>query len=245
MTIDRRVAMPPSASATVETIEVQPVDVSAATKAKVDADVMLAVAQSFAVDSNEAFQAANEELKAIKAKINQIEATRKELKAPVLEAGRRIDDTFKPALEILRAAETACKKEMMRWTNEQARIRREQEEAAQKETARAEAARQKAMKKGDDRAVARAEERAAAASAAQMSLPEVPTARGFHTVEKWSAEVVDFAALVKAVAEGVADIGLLLPNEKELNALATAHKTKMLVPGVRPVKTDVPVSRSS
>jgi len=43
-------------------------------------------------------------------KQKQLEAERKDLKAPVLEAGRRIDNKFKPALGYCQAIQDACEK---------------------------------------------------------------------------------------------------------------------------------------
>jgi nucleotide-binding universal stress UspA family protein len=57
--------------------------------------------------------------------------------------------------------------------------------------------------------------------------------------DAYSAEVEDFVALVKAVAEGRADISCLLPNDTVLNQLARALKDNFKVPGVRVVKNSV------
>ena len=226
------------------TIDIPPPPIPEAAKARADAQLMLSVAQAFAIDCEEAYLSAGEELRAIKKKYNEIEAVRVDLKKPVLEAGKKIDEMFRPALDTLRAAEAACKKEMMRWQTEQDRIRREREAEQARELARAEAARQKALERGDDKGVARAEERAAQAVAQGTLVAPPAEVKGFYTVEKWKAEVVDFKALVKWVNSRSGNLELLLPNEKALNKMAEGMKDKMSVPGVRVVKEEVAGMRS-
>jgi phage recombination protein Bet len=215
-----------------------------AAQAAEEANVMLTVAQSFAIDSSDAFLSANEELKAIKAKFKQIENKRQELKAPVLEAGKRIDDMFRPALETLKQAELACKKSMGAWQDEQDRIRRAAEAKAREEFEKAERARLKALEKGDEKALAKAEERIAEAAAAVAVVPETPVARGFYQVEVWSAEVVNFPELVAAVAKGKSIFDFLMPNQKKLDDYAKAMNGEFNVPGCRAVMTKTQGSRS-
>ncbi len=61
---------------------------------------------------------------------------------------------------------------------------------------------------------------------------------GLKYTEHWSAEVIDLAKLVKAVAEGKQPITLLAANQTALNQMARAQKGAMNVPGVRPVKKE-------
>ena len=220
-----------------------PAPVAEAQQAKAEAEVILSVSQAFAVSSAEDFTAANDELIAIKKKMREIEAKRKELKEPILEAGRKVDELFKPALAVLAAAEDAIKKQMISWQREQERIRREAEEAARKEIEKAERARIKAMEKGDVEKVAKAEERVASVAATVAAAPEIPKAKGFSITTLWSANVVDFMALVKSVATGKQPIGLLLPNQAALDDLAKAHKENLSVPGVLAVSRDSGTSR--
>ena len=104
-------------------------------------------------------------MQSIKRKSKEIEAKRQELKAPILEAGRKVDDLFKPALAVLAAAEDAIKKQMISYQREQERIRREIEEKARIELEKAERARMRAIEKGDVTKVAKLEEKVAAVAA--------------------------------------------------------------------------------
>lgn len=62
---------------------------------------------------------------------------------------------------------------------------------------------------------------------------EPPKASGRR--ETWSAEVVDFAALVHAVAAGRVPLTVLKPHQPALNELARAYRQTLDVPGVRAV----------
>ncbi len=226
-----------------QTIEI-PAATAAAELAKQEAEAIRSMSEMFAVTNAEEYTAANEELIAIKAKIREYEKQRVDLKKPILEAGRKVDDLFKPAIAVLTAAETAIKNQMIAWKREQDRIAEEAREKARKELEAAERARVKAIEKGDVTKVAKLEEKVASIAATVAVVPEVPKARGFYVTGVWSANVVDLMALVKAVASGKQPIDLLLPNQAALDDLAKAHTTNLSVPGVLAVKKDSAGSRA-
>jgi len=66
---------------------------------------------------------------------------------------------------------------------------------------------------------------------------KIKTVAKFRTI--WAAEVFDFDALVKAVADGRAPSIALLPNEKFLNEQARSFKHLLNISGVRPFKREV------
>jgi hypothetical protein len=215
-----------------------------ANQAKAEAEVILSISQAFTVTTHEEFVGANAELQSIKKKAKEIEAKRQELKAPILEAGRKVDDLFKPALAVLTAAEDAIKKQMISYQREQERIRKEAEEAARKELERAERARIRAIEKGDVEKVAKLEEKVVSIAATVAEAPQVAKVQGFSITEIWTAEVVDFKALVRAAAKDDALLGLLSPNREVLNDLAKGHKQNLSIPGVIAVKRDSAASRA-
>jgi uncharacterized coiled-coil DUF342 family protein len=230
------------------TIQQKPIDVSesmaVADAAKKEAEALLALTDMFKVECAEDFNNANAELIAIKKKIREYETQRQELKAPILDAGRKVDAFFKPAIEILTKAEGVIKNQMIGWQREQERIRKEAEDLARKELEKAERARIKAIEKGDVEKVAKLEEKVAGIASAVSSAPAVPQAKGFYITEIWTANVVDLMALVKAVAAGKQPIELLLPNQGALDDMAKAHTTNLAVPGVLAIKKDSAGSRA-
>lgn len=75
--------------------------------------------------------------------------------------------------------------------------------------------------------------------------PVVAKTEVARTTETWVAEVTDLMALVKAVAEGKADIELLEPNTSEISKRAKALGKRFVVPGIAvDVKTNFGIKRA-
>jgi hypothetical protein len=165
------------------------------------AQTALAFIESFTVDSNETYDLAADELRAIKAKAAAIENQRTGITGPINTALRGINALFKGPGDLLERAESILKTKMLGWQREQERIaaeaRRKAEEAAAAERRRLEeeaAARQreamaqaaaaaKAQAEGDAQAAAlatanaqraAAEAQAAATTAQIVVAPVVP-----------------------------------------------------------------------
>ena len=230
------------------------------------AEHALEVARTYPVPTSAgSYSAAGDELKAIKARAKWLEDARTKLKAPILAAGKAIDDFFRTPQQHLADAEKAIKGAMLTYDRQQeelrkaaerkaaeaarkeqdrlraeaaraeaaAREKREKEEAAArrkreaedvkaralKEAGRAEeAARRRAAAEEAERvrmeAAAESErQRLQAAEASRLAAETMPTTpvvhvaapkvAGISTREVWSAEVVDKAKLIVAVAVGV------------------------------------------
>jgi len=71
-----------------------------------------------------------------------------------------------------------------------------------------------------------------------------PKAEGISFRDNWSAQVVDLAALVKAVASGSQPLALVLPNQVGLNGLARSLKSGLAVPGVRAVNDRIAATKA-
>ena len=211
---------------------------SAAEIAKKEAEAIRSMAEMFSVTNASEFEGAHTERIAIQKKIKEYETQRKDLKAPILEAGRKVDAFFKPAIEILEKVYKLLGDQMIAWQREQKRIADEAAEAARKELEKAERARVKAIEKGDVEKVAKLEQKVVNIAATVSQAPAVPQVKGFYVTEIWTANCVDLMALVKAVAAGKQPISLLQFNQAEGDDLAKAHKENLSVPGVLAVKKD-------
>ncbi len=126
----------------------------------------LEAAQAYPVPTTAVeYQAAGDQLKAIKARANTLEDWRTRLKKPILEAGKALDAFFKAPADQLAAAEKAIKRAMLTYDERQAELRRQAEREAaeanrrEQERLRAEAARVEAAaraKREKEEAAARA-----------------------------------------------------------------------------------------
>jgi hypothetical protein len=73
---------------------------------------------------------------------------------------------------------------------------------------------------------------------------DTPRISGLSTRLTWHAEIVDWTALIRAVAEGHVPEVVLLPNLVVLNAQARALKTALDYPGVRVVSDSIVAARN-
>ena len=111
--------------------------------AKTRAEAALARVQSLAIHTSEDYVVVANLLADIKGQFKATDKQREELKAPSLEACRRVDAFFKPPLAFLQQAETIAKGKLTDYDREQERIRAEEQrrldEIARKEREKKEA----------------------------------------------------------------------------------------------------------
>jgi hypothetical protein len=202
-----------------------------ATEAHEQATEFVMLAESFPIATAADFEAAGEELKRIKAKEKEIETMRVSITKPLLDAKRRVDDLFKKPLDLLDKAEKAIKSGIAGYLAEIDRKRREEETARQAEAARLAREAAKAESKGHDVKAAMKHAEAAAVMQAP-SVNEAPKVAGVSMSFIWRHNVIDFPALVKAVAAGKAPLDLLRPNDVEIGKRVRALGEEFRVPGI-------------
>lgn len=129
--------------------------------------------------------------------------------------------------------------------------KREQEAEAERERQR-----RAAQKVADDAKLAAAMEAQATGDTARAEailekptrvvaprVPEPPKVKGMAFKENWKIDsMINMRVLVKAIAEGNAQIELVMPNMPVLNQLAKALKDKLNIPGVKAISENVVAS---
>lgn len=88
---------------------------------------MLDLAEAYQIASPEMYQAAADDLRALKTRAKVIDDKRKSMVQPLDEARRAIQNFFRPAQDLYDRAEQIIKRAMIAYDDEQARIRREEE----------------------------------------------------------------------------------------------------------------------
>ena len=78
----------------------------------------------------------------------------------------------------------------------------------------------------------------------RVQVAEAPKLEGVSYRTIWSAEVLDFPALVRAVAEGKASYAYLLPNSTSLNGAAKIEESGLAIPGVKAISETVQARRA-
>lgn len=229
-----------------------------------EAENALAAAQEVVVDSPLTNQRAADIRNEWVAKAKAIEAVRRKLKKPVLEAGRQIDALFNPSIKTLKKAADIVSKQMTAYTQrllEERRQRQLQEERraesererhlrlaaearqrADRQRADAEKAwearqRQKLLRAAE-RDDARAEEHEAKARAIVPSIvPDPETPEGIVMAEVWDYEIVDQDKLFEAAATSHRHLRALFTIDRAaLKRQVLATKDTMPIPGVRVFK---------
>ena len=108
-------------------VEITPEAISSAEEAR----HALEAAQNYHVTTTTEYEVAANELKALSGRAKQLEAMRKDLKAPALEQAKRIDDFFREPQLFIEDAKKAIKRALGVFDTEQQRIRQEAERKAQ------------------------------------------------------------------------------------------------------------------
>ena len=140
----------------------------------------------------------------------------------------------------LNKAEAIIKPAMLRYQMEQETIRREAEAEARKAAAKIEEEARLARaaeleKQGQNAAAEAVLEKPAFVPT--VVLPDTQKVAGVSFRELWQFEVVDFMALVKAVAAGTVPTSALCPNEKVIGQMARSLKSDLQWPGVKAFAT--------
>ncbi len=140
------------------------------------ADNAVSLATSYRVTTAEQYTQGGEQLKEVKGAQKRIEEMRVAITAPLNTAIKAANDLFRGPAHHLTMAETVIKRELIRYQEDQERIRREQQriadEAARRERERAEAAAHAARVKAEAEAAelrAKAEAEAAAGRTAEAA----------------------------------------------------------------------------
>lgn len=224
---------------------------------------LLAVAKAYKVTTPAMFEAAGDDLKAIKAQAKTIEDARTSITVPLNAALKNVNDLFRAPAKFCEDAEKILKGAMTTYTVE------EQRKAAEEQRKRNEIATAERKRLADDAAQAQALADAAAAAgdaeAAEelqaqadastnvidliSSAPSVPVVQtrvaGISMGERWSAEVTDLMELVKAVAAGTVPLEAIVAETKFLNNQARALKANLKYPGVRSFNTPTMSARAA
>lgn len=220
-------------------------------------------AATYAVRNPEEYEAGANDLKRVKAAQKKLEDTRKSLTTPINESLRRLNDFFRGPADRLAGIERIIKSKLVTYSDEQERIRREEqrkaEEAARREREKIEAQAREAERKAREKAEAdrRAAEEAAAAGRAEEAArlaarADATEAKAVERVEQLADRA---AAVVAPIIEreppkvaGVAtrevpkfeimDASLipreyLIVDESKIRKVVQALKMDAKIPGVR------------
>lgn len=185
------------------------------------------------------YESGAEVLKTIKGLHRQVEDQRKTITKPLDEAKRQVMDLFRPLTNTLTQAERTIKQRLVAWSNEQERIRREEQrkadEKARKERERLEKQAEEARKKGREERAQTLQDRAVSTVAAPPP-PAAPKVSGVQTRTVWRFRVVD--------ASKVPDKYKVV-DEKKVGGVVRSLKGDTEIPGVEVWEESTMAARSA
>jgi hypothetical protein len=226
------------------------------------AQTALAYAENFKIATADDYTKAAEAAGRASARFEAIDAEREKLKAPSLEACRRTDAFFKPALTALKAAKDILRGKMSAWDKQQDEIRKDQQRKAdemariERERLQREAA--ETQRLADEKAAAVRRQAEEARKAGDLAGAQKLEQRAGRTEDRAAAKVANLeAAAISAVApiiqteipkvQGVARKRVwkfrvddasklprefLMPDEKKLTGYVRAMKGDARIPGI-------------
>ena len=188
---------------------------------------LLALSATYTVATAAQYTDAGEQLKSIKAAAKKLDTLRKSMTQPLDLAKKAIMDFFRAPEEKLARAESGIKRAMIAYSDEQDRIRREEQrkadEAAQRERERLAKQAAAAAAKGNETKADALEQRAATV-VAPIIQREAPKVSGVNTREVWLFEVVDEAAVPRQ---------FMSVDESKIRKVVGALKGDTVIGGVR------------
>lgn len=194
------------------------------------AEAYLNGAKNFILNDDRSYSNASEMLKKIKAKKKSLDDMRKDLKKPINQAGKKIEDMFREPLNFLLQAEQTLKKSMLTYKN----IIDHEVTANQSKTLTQIDWLQKEL----DRALNDNNE-----IAYQRILNEieelknkndlVPKIDGISYRDNWKGEGVDLRTAINAISSGKAPISIVKFDEVAINQLAKSTKGTVDYPGIK------------
>lgn len=206
-------------------------------------DLLLQDAKGFKVLSPADLEVSANMFKTIKQKKKQIDEVRKSLTRPLDAAKKRIMDFFRPAENKLAEAENSIEKTILEYRAEERRKAEEEQRKAaeeakkrqEEELARIQKEQEEAEMLGDSETVENLEmQKTVAATTAEVATVVAPEPKlsGVSEVKRWKAVVTDKMALIRYIAQTGQFENVVEFSNKELNALATATKGTIQVPGI-------------
>lgn len=211
-------------------------------------DPIVVRADAMTIEDQETYQAAASFLTGCKAMEKEIRETLEPTIRKAHEAHKAVTALRAKLLAPIERAELTIKRKIADYSDrvaEEARRERQRQEAEARriEEERLLRAAQEAAARGDEDAAEEILEAPIVLPAARVV--EAPKAEGVAIRKRYSARVVDTKALLRAAAAGTIPDGLVLPNQKALDALARSIGESFAMPGVELVVESTVAAKAS
>ena len=204
------------------------------------AEAYLNGAKNFKITDDANYQNAGIMLQKIKEKKKNLDAMRKDVKSPIIAAGKKIEDMFRQPINFLTQAEEKLKTAMI-YYKEAMDVKHEMhKEVAINKLEILEQEAQLALKEGDEigfqRILVEIEELKSKTIAA-------PKLDGISYRDNWVGEGLDLRRTIVAISEGKAPLSLVKFDDVAINQLAKSTKGSIVYPGINIYNKQILASR--
>ncbi|MFA5298154.1 MAG: hypothetical protein WC389_08110 [Lutibacter sp.] len=215
-------------------------------------EIMVKSYDNYIVISQDNYNDAGEALKTIKTKYKEVDELRKSLTKPLDDSKKRIMELFGKPLDFLTKAESSVKTAMLKWQQEQERLRRAEEarlaeiqrkateelerKAREAEAKAASLKTAKAREAAEANAAALREQAAAVASVVPVVESKVEAVSGISTRKVWKFRIVDVNKIPREY---------MIPDEKFIGKMAEATKGTKKIDGIEFYSEDIIAARRS
>lgn len=194
------------------------------------AEAVLNGAKNLVINNDLSFNTASHMLKKIKAKKKSLDDMRKDLKKPINQAGKKIEDMFRQPLNYLLQAEQAIKKSMLNYKDALDYKATVEQQDIQEQLQILELAAQKAINDNDMVAFQRITNDI---HDLQNKNQLAPAIDGISYRDNWKGEGIDLRLAINAISAGKAPISIVKFDDVAINQLAKSTKGTISYPGIR------------
>lgn len=201
----------------------------------VTVDLMKLKADALLVSDQAEYEIAADLIGDISSRINELDDMRKTVKAPILEAGRNIDDMFKVPLDQGKTAKKIIQTKMLDYVAvveyEKKLAEAEAAKLALEQKKKAEGEALALMAAGDDEAAQEILD-----NMDMMPVPakiiDSPKASGISTRSNWKCKLIDLNKLIRSIIQGKAPISLIQLDTMAANKYAKAVRDTLEIEGL-------------
>jgi hypothetical protein len=199
-------------------------------------------AKTLVIENDPQYKTACEHITEIARRTNDLETLRRKLKAPVLEAGRNIDKTFKVPIECAKSARKIIESKISGYRD---RCAIEDERLAEAVARRADEERVAAEKIALQEMDAGNFDKAEAilnnieVNQAPIAISAPPKAPGVSVRETWKCREINLLALIIAISKDQAPLRLVQLNNSAANQFAKSVRDTLPTPGLEFYKEEL------
>jgi len=219
-----------------EILTIEPITMDPSEIEKVESfDLLKTEAEDLLIEDGLTYERAGENIESISIRIRDLDELRKKLKAPILEAGRNVDNIFKEPINRGKAAKRTIQTKMLAYRAECVEANQRAATIANEDASREKTEiEQEALEKMDAGDFDGAQTLLDTVDTAPppVLINDLPKTEGLSLRANWKWRLIDLKKLVQAIGNGQAPIRLIQVNTVAANQFAKSVRDTLPTPGL-------------